>query len=451
MTCKDTKRNQSSSSQAEIFELTRIGTRKVTATFDDSALSSCGGLVMLREVERNCGIVREIAAVINDSRKQWLVQHPKEEMLLQRVAQIACGYEDADDCDTLRDDKMVKLFSGRDPEAAALASQPTMSRLENSLTKKELWDIGEVFVNHFISSYEKAPKTIILDCDDTNANTYGSQQLTLFNNYYGEYCYMPLYIFEGQSGKLILPMLRPGRGNKSINIAGLLIRLVSRLRQCWKNTEIIVRGDSHFCSHEFMDWAVQQRGVRFITGLTGNSVLNRMVERWVAYDMEVFRSTGRPSKRYHEFMYRAGSWQKAQRVIVKIEVGMLGPNVRFIVTNFDGPRKLVYETGYCGRGSMELMIKELKTYLHADRMSCSSFAANQFRLYLHAAAYVLLHSMQHTLLKETDFEGCSMLTLVTKLMLSAVRVEVKKCSVRLHFQEGHLFRRQLEWVLRMAG
>ena len=372
-------------------------------------------------------------------------------MLSLRVGQIACGYEDADDCDTLRDDRMLKLFAERAPEAAPLASQPTMSRLENSLTKKELWDIGEVFVNHFISSYRKAPKTIIIDCDDTNANTYGGQQLTLFNNYYGEYCYMPLLIFEGLSGKLILPMLRLGRGNKSINIAGLIIRLVSRLREVWKKTEIVVRGDSHFCSHEFMDWAVSQRGVRFVTGLTGNSVLNRKVERWVAYDKEVYRSTRQPSKRYHEFMYKAGSWKNAQRVIVKIEVGELGENVRFIVTNFNGPRKDVYETGYCGRGAMELMIKELKTFLHADRMSCNSFAANQFRLYMHAAAYVLLLSMEHILLADTDFEKCSMLTLVTKLMLTAVRVEVKKSGIRLHFQSGHLFREQLEWALRTAG
>ena len=451
MARKDTKRNQTNSSQAEIFQLTRIGTRMVTASFDDPTLSCCGGLAMLREAERNCGIVREIASVIQERRKLWLVQHTKEEMLLQRVGQIACGHEDADDCDSLRDDKMVKLFAGRDPEAAPLASQPTMSRLENSLSNRELWDIGEAFVNHFISSYKKAPKTIVLDCDDTNANTYGDQQLTLFNGYYGEYCYMPLLIFEGLSGKLILPVLRPGRSNKSVNIAGLLVRIVTRLREVWKKTVFVVRGDSHFCSHEFMDWATAQRDVRFITGLTANRVLDKKVEQWVNYDKEMYRSTKQPSKRYHEFMYKADTWRNAQRVIVKIEVGGLGENVRYIVTNFDGSRKDVYETGYCGRGEMELMIKELKTYLHADRMSCNSFRANQFRLYLHAAAYVLLHSMQHVLLADTDFERCSMLTLITKLMLTAVRVETKKCSVRLHFQSEQLFREQLEWALRTAG
>ena len=249
MTRKNTKRNQSKGVRPEIFQLNRNWGRKVTASFEDPTLSSYGGLTMLKEAERNCGIIREIASVIQEKRKKWLVQHPIEEMLSQRVGQIACGYEDADDCDTLRDNRMLKLFAERAPEVAPLASQPTMSRLENSL----LWDIGEVFVNHFISSYRKAPKTIIIDCDDTNANTYGGQQLTMFNNYYGEYCYMPLLIFEGLSGKLILPTLRPGRGNKSINIAGLLIRLVSRLREVWKKTYIVVRGDSHFCSHEFMD------------------------------------------------------------------------------------------------------------------------------------------------------------------------------------------------------
>ena len=157
-----------------------------------------------------------------------------------------------------------------------------MTRLENRLSRKELFDIGEAFINDFIASYDSEPDSIIIDADDTNADTYGAQQLTLFNAYYGEYCYMPLLLFEGRSGKLILPVLRPGRGNKAINIAGLLKRLILKLRKKWKHTQIIVRGDSHFCSHDFMDWATdRQDGIHFITGLAGNVKLKRISANWL--------------------------------------------------------------------------------------------------------------------------------------------------------------------------
>lgn len=182
-------------------------------------------------------------------------------MVTQRVFQIAAGYEDADDCDALRHDSMLKMCSGLLPKDGDLCSQPTMSRLENHVSRQELYEMCRAFVHQFIRSYKKIPAKIILDFDDSNANTYGAQQLSLFNDYYGEYCYMPLFVFEGYSGKLVLPLLRPGRINKRTNTFGLMKRLITEIRKYWKDTVIIVRGDAMFCSHEFMEWAGCQHHV----------------------------------------------------------------------------------------------------------------------------------------------------------------------------------------------
>jgi hypothetical protein len=179
----------------------------------------------------------------------------------------------------LRDDTILKMSVGRLPMTGKpLASQPTMTRFENAPKVSELYKIAFAFADKFVESYQCEPPVIIIDCEDTNSGTYGAQQLSLFNNYYGEYCYMPLHIYEGLSGKLITTILKPGRRSKGANVFGILKRLITHLRKSWSNTVIIVRGDSHFCSKELMDWSEDKPGVRFITGLTGNSVLNTRVE-----------------------------------------------------------------------------------------------------------------------------------------------------------------------------
>jgi hypothetical protein len=355
------------------------------------------------------------------------------------------------------------MCSGRLPDDDALSSQPTMSRLENKLTDRELYKIGEVFLNEFVSSYETPPKVIILDCDDSNFNTYGDQQGTLFNDYYGEYCYMPLFIFEGQSGKMIMPLLRPGRRNKSANIFKILRRIINRLRKVWKHTEFIVRGDAHFCCHELMDWnehqffvesqefvewACNQRDIYFITGLTGNKALSARTAQWVKLAEESFKQNGQPVRFFKTFMYQAGSWKYAQRVIVKIEYNEKGKNVRYIVTNFGhGSSRFLYQELYCGRGQMELYIKELKTYLHADRMSCNKFTANQFRLFLHSAAYVIFLGLKQKVFAGSALEKASILTVREKIMLTAVHIRVLKTKVKIEFPENHPYRELIEKAL----
>ena len=367
-----------------------------------------------------------------------MVVHSHTELLRQRTCQIMAGFEDADDCDRLCRDGILKMCAGRSAsDGIDLASQPTMTRLENRLSRKELFDIGEAFIDDFIASYNSEPDSIIIDADDTTADTYGAQQLTLFNAYCGEYCYMPLLLFEGRSGMLILPILRPGRGNKVINISGLLKRLITKLRKKWKHTQIIVRGDSHFCSRDFMGWATEQQdGVHFITGLAGNVKLQKITAHRLDPAVASYKATGEEVRMFHSFMYKADSWKHPQRVVVKIEVNSLGTNVRYVVTDFKGQRSnFIYSECYCDRGRMEQMIAELKDGLKADRMSCNKFSANQFRLYLHCAAYVILHSFQADMLVGAELECSTITTMREKLLLSAVSIDEKKTCMRFRFSQ----------------
>ena len=207
------------------------------------------------------------------------VVHSYEDMVCRRVGKILCGYENANDCDRLRHDSALKMSVSRKPSDQDLCSQPTMTRLENHVDKETLWKIAELFVREYVASFDKVPKKVILDIDDTNANTYGCQQLSLYNEYYDEHCYMPMIIFDGMNGKMILPLLRPGRRNKSLNIFSILRRVCEYLQNVWPYTIIELRGDSHFCSHEFMDWAYIRPFIRFTSGLAGNRVLMQKIDK----------------------------------------------------------------------------------------------------------------------------------------------------------------------------
>jgi len=430
MSWSDKKAN-TNSEQLTLFEIEK---KRVELSYSGEKISSDGGLLLLRGVEERTGIIKQLCSCISDPRDQRYIDHPLYELISQRVFQIACGYEDGNDCNMLRDDPIFKLSVGKLPKSGeALASQPTMSRLENSVSRSDLYRIARCIADSFISSYTEEPFAIILDCDDTNNNTHGSQQLCLYNDYYGEYCYMPLHIYEGLSGKLITTILKPGHRSKGVDVLAIVKRIISYLRQYWKNTFITIRGDSHFTSPELMDWAEDQHNVNFITGLSGNKALTRLAETTIKSAQKSFKSTGQPVKMYHKFTYKAGSWKHSRRVIVKVEVTEKGTNVRYVVT--DLPKKarikLLYEKAYCARGKMELNIKDHKTYLKSDRSSCSRFEANQMRLFLHSAAYMLLHALRENVLKTTEFAHATMETLQLKLLKVGAHVTEMKTKIKV--------------------
>ncbi len=412
-----------------LFNLSYFNKKPIEVKFINEQISHDGGLLLLNEVEKQLGLIDNLASCINDPRHQGYVHHSIDSMLKQRIMQIAAGYEDANDCNTMRDDGIFKICAGQEQ---ALAAQPTMCRLENLPGPKELYNMAKVFIDNFIASYPKAPELIILDCDDTNALTYGQQELSLFNTYYGDHCYMPLHIYEGISGKLVTTILKPGRRSKSLNVFSLMKKLISYLGNYWPNTLIILRGDGHFCSKEFMDWSQDKPNIGFLTGLSGNAVLNRLSKITVESAQREYAEYKKPIKRYHSFEYKAGSWEHCQRVVVKVEVNSMGTNVRYIVSSLRHIRsKALYEQGYCARATAELRIKEHKTYLLSDRMSCNSFMANQFRLFLHSAAYVLIHTLQTEVLKATEFCKVSMKTIQLKLIKIAARVKIMKTKVKI--------------------
>lgn len=428
------------------FSLTKtIKNKKIRVDFDAPALSSNGGLVLLQGMD--CTFLDKIADLIQEWRKPELILHTRRDLVRQRVGQICCGYEDANDCDSLRHDGALKMLTGRSPSDNDLGSQPTMTRLENHVSPRTLYRIGELFVDHFIKSYKKAPKKIILDVDDTNANTFGAQQLTLFNEYYGEYCYMPLLVFEGISGRMILPILRPGRRNKSLNVSKILIRIVKRLHKAWPNCVIELRGDSHFCSHEYMDWATTQDSrFQFITGLSTNNVLRKLIDKPLRRWRKQYEKDKKPSRHYYSFRYKARSWKYEQRIVAKIEISAKGENIRFVVTSNNNNKAGTIYRKYAQRGEMELWIKDLKS-IHGDRMSCKNFYANQFRLFLYAAAHIMLYEMKHEAFKGTDIEKFTMETFVKRIMLCAVMIKEQKCAIRISFLSHHRHRAEITQFL----
>jgi hypothetical protein len=253
-------------SKQTVLAFARISGKKVEADFDGGTTTSDGGALLLRELESKIGIVDRIVEALWDRRHQSYVDHSYTDLIRQRVFQIACGYEDANDSDDLRSDPALKAACDRLPMTGEdLASQPTMSRLENSVSRTDLYRIGQALVDAFIASYKKPPKKIILDIDDTDDTTHGSQQLSLFHAYYDDYCYMPVHLYEGNTGKLITTVLRPGSRISGKGTVTILKRVLERLQQAWPKVKITLRGDSHFSGPKVHDLC-DEYGIHFILG-----------------------------------------------------------------------------------------------------------------------------------------------------------------------------------------
>ncbi len=416
-----------------VLRLREVQNTPVLLDFEGGQLTSDAGLLLLREVDQQLGLVDALANVIPDTRDARYVDYSTKELLLQRIGQIISGYEDANDCDTLRHDPIFKMFAGRLPESdAALASQPTMCRFENRVTRKMLYQIACVFAEQFVASYETPPAIIVLDLDDTEDRVYGDQQLALFNNYYKERCYMPLHIYEGLSGKLVTTILKPGKRARGKLMRSIVKRLIAYLRQQWPDTIFILRGDSHFAYPEVMAWTEAQPNMHYCYGLTSNAVLDKHVQSHLTSARKLYEHTQHATHLYHAFSYQAESWPHARRVVAKVEVSERGTNVRFVVSDMKAARaEVLYRDIYCERGHAELYIKEHKLYLKSDRTSCSDFLANQLRLFLHSAAYVLIHALKSNVLKHTEWAKASIATLRARLFKIGARVRQLKTRIKV--------------------
>lgn len=401
-----------------------VSGKKVEAAFDGGHLTSDAGVLFLRATDRRLSLIDTLSKCLSDGRHKSYVSHSLPDLMRQRVFQIACGYEDANDCNSLRSDPAFKMSCDRLPESGAdLASQPTMSRLENRIRPKELYRLARAFAALFIASYAKAPEGIILDIDDTCDTVHGNQQLSLFNGYYDEHCFLPLHIYEGQSGKLITTLLRPGKRPTGPQIVSILKRLVSFLRSHWPKVSIILRGDSHFSCPEVHDYC-EAKGLFYVLGQTGNAKLDALGGGLLAKAATLTKAKGQPIRLFRSFMYQAKSWAKPRRIVFKAEMTEKGANPRYVATNLTSSQAgFIYEQIYCARGRMEGFIKNHKSVLRSDRTSCHRFEANQFRLLLHSAAYVLIHALVTVGLTSTQWAHAQFDTIQKGLLKVAARIQ----------------------------
>jgi hypothetical protein len=413
--------------------LSPVAGKPIIARFDGGSLSSDGGLLALREVEARLGVAGRLAACIDDPRAPERIQHSLAEMLRFRLLMIAAGYEDGNDADSLRHDPVFKLANGRLPDAAALCSQPTLSRLENTPGPRALIRMARAMVALYCASFRQVPRRITLDIDDTFDAVHGGQQLRLFNAYYDEYGFQPIVVFDAE-GRPVAAMLRPARRPTGAEARAFLRRLVAEIRGHWPRVEILIRADSHYCAPEVLDFCRAAR-VDFLLGVASTTTLRRHVETLEASTAR--RHTGAPGgeklRRYKEFHDGAASWTRVERIIARVEVSAQGADTRFVVTNLAaGSARTIYEDLYCRRGQAENHIKAWKRHLAADRTSCCRATANQFRLMLHTGAYWLLWSLRSLMPRRSTWRVAQFDTLRLRLVKLATRVVALKTRIMLH-------------------
>lgn len=412
-----------------------LGRKKIQADFNGGRLSSDGGALLLREVDKRLGLIDAINNCIPDPRNPFYTVHSQRTMLAQRILGIALGYEDLNDHQSLREDPVFQMLSERGiKEDLPLASPPTLCRLENRVDRKALARIAEVFVDTFIASHTTEPDELILDFDATDDPVHGNQDKRFFHGYYDHYCFLPLYVFCER--QLLVAYLRPSNIDPALQSRAILKLLVKRFRRQWPNVRIVFRGDSGFCRWRLMRWC-DKHNVGYIIGMIRNSVLEKLAQPWTDVSAERFERSGQKQRLFGEFSYAAGTWDKARRVIVKAEHLAQGANSRFVVTNLVGRPQQLYDEVYCQRGEAENRIKEQQLGLFSDRTSCHDFVANQFRVLLSAAAYVLLEALRRKGLVETELANAQVGTIRLKLLKIGARVV---CSVRrvvLHLAGGY--------------
>ena len=435
--------------------LSPVSNKHVVASFDGGLLSSDGGVLLLREAERRLGVADRLAACIKDPRVPELVTHTLADIIRFRMLMIASGYEDGNDAQALRSDPMFKMALDLTPSQRDLCSQSTISRLENLPDVRALLRMGRAMIDLYCASFSKVPKRLTLDIDDTFDAVHGGQQLRLFNAYYDEYGFQPIVVFDG-AGRFVTAVLRPAKRPSGKEIRPFLRRLLRAIRANWPKTEILLRGDSHYCCPEVLDWC-RSNHIDYILGLAPNVALRRHIEgleQDVKARFEAAPKNGK-ARRFKEFYDCAKSWSQVERIVARVEAGAEGPDTRFIVTNLKqrNPRVL-YEDVYCRRGQAENHIKSWKTHLAADRTSCMTATANQLRLFLHAGAYWVMWGLRVSMPKRSVWRVAQFDTLRLKLVKIAARVVELKTMIKIHLPTScpfqQILRVALERIPRLA-
>jgi hypothetical protein len=421
------------------------GKREIVARFDGGTISSDGGALLLRQTDKRLDLMARLAECFLDGRKQALVEHSIAEMLSQRIYGLALGYEDLNDHEQLRNDPVFGMLAEKEDLAEPLAGKSTLNRMElgtgiNDRYKKiTFWKeaVDELLVKVFVESHEKAPAEIVLDMDTTDLPLHGKQEGRFFHGYYDNYCYLPLYVFCGDH--VLCARLREANHDAAYGCLQEMQRIVKQIRAAWPEVKIVLRGDSGFCRNELMSWC-ESNGVDYLFGMARNKRLRRIIGQQMHEATVQWKQTGKAARVFSEFEYstkktKKGGWDRERRVVAKAEHIDGKENPRFVVTSLtrqSWTAQALYEELYCERGDMENRIKE-QFSLFADRVSAETMRANQMRLYLSAAAYILVSGLRRVGLKGTELAQAQVSTIRTKLLKigAQIRVSVRKVWVSM--------------------
>jgi hypothetical protein len=419
--------------------------KPVIATFDERHASSDGGAVLLKAADRRLGVTAAIAQVLTERRAAAKITHSLDALVAQRVYGLACGYPDGNDADRLADDPIQKLLLDRDPiTGRPLASQPTISRFENGVSRTALYRVGRELAACVIARHQARlrgrARVITIDLDPTDDPTHGAQQLTFFNGHYDTWCYLPVLAFltfnDEAEQYLCAAVLRPGNAPATAGARGLLRRLVARLRLAFPHARFLVRLDGGYAAPDLLDFLDAEPRLDYVVAMGKNAVLTRLAEPAMTHARQQSAATGQTAHVYLEADYAAKTWRRTRRIVIKAEVVRLAgreprDNARFVITTLRQTPRFVYTRVYCARGDIENRIKELHHDLAIGRTSCTKFWANQLRVRLTAAAYMLLQEVRRRAAR-TPWARAQVATLRLRLLKLGVSVVTSVRRIVLH-------------------
>tara|TARA_B100000676_G_C18019843_1_gene811931 strand:- start:313 stop:1626 length:1314 start_codon:yes stop_codon:yes gene_type:complete len=405
--------------------------RLVEGGFEGGNVSSDGGVMLIRQADRFLGLCQSIDKVLVDSRDPSRISHSQLDLIRQRIYGIALGYEDLNDHNSLREDVAWQTALERDSK---MASSPTLCRLENQADRQTAWAFSKILLSQFMNSFSEPPEELILDFDATDDRVHGTQEKRAFHGYYRSWCFLPLYVFCGE--QLLVSYLRPSNVDGAKHAWAILKLLAQELRAKWPEVRIVFRGDSGFCRWRMLRWC-EAHQIHYIVGLAKNKRLHALSEPALVKAAQAYEEQGIKQRYFQWLDYQAHTWDKSRRVILKAEHGSKGSNPRYVVSNIEGDAQELYDQIYCARGEMENRIKEQQLGLFADRTSCHAWWANQFRLLLSSAAYVLLETIRRCGLKDTDLARAQVSTLRVRLLKVGTVILRNTRRIRLLFSSSY--------------
>ena len=442
----------------KLFEFEAVERKRVVAAFDGGAITSNAGALLLGQLDHGLGLIRRFAACFTDRRNQRFVEHRLETLLGQRIFGLALGYEDLNDHDELRKDPALAVLAGKlkahRDDCEALAGKSTLGRLER-LAKRRAAKYNKIdfhrdradalLMDIFLEAHERAPGRIVIDLDATDIPLHGHQEGRFFHGYYGNYCYLPLYVFCGRH--LLLARQRRSNIDAAAGSVEEVARMVTQIRKAWPRVKIILRADSGFAREALMAWCEANR-VDFVFGLARNNRLETLLADDLAKAKALCEASGKAARVFRDFRYQTlDSWSRERRVVGKAEYTLLGSNPRYVVTSLRNAAwnaRALYEDLYCARGEAENRIGE-QFELFADRASCETLAGNQLRLTYSAMAYVLMEAFRRLALRHTQFADAAVNTIRLKLLKigALARTSVR----RIHFAMASRSPNQMEFEM----